>query len=461
MPSEYHGNPSPACCCVGIDCACECANCIDGQTSCCFLVKLTGFVDNDCGECGGLDRTYYLSQDDVGGCVFSNDEICGECDFGLIVLEIREDGGSYKIKVSFEGHEWEKNFGPTKPSCCSFSGEFLDHITNPGGECLSDSATCEITSWNGECPPCLCRCENCENCLAPCCWEVAIDGMEDGTCGDCEVLNDTYYLDQTYDEQDEPLCVWVDYTICGDCEPDPKELSLEVYEDSGDYKIKVTLGAHVWEKNYGDTKPSCCTLSNESLTHITNSGDCDSSNATCTITSRGNELECPIRRCYIPEAACECDGPPQQLAVDLGVGGWTDNVCDKCDEISGVFVLVGGQDPHGPFCSWAYHEPAYCAYDHGPGVGIETFELSIESAFEGTQGNLLWNVNVILSGDLGNEITAEYETPFNTWDANENRDCYFLADEDGKITLDNEGEGGDPVCNGSLPATIQIYDALA
>lgn len=165
-----------------------------------------------------------------------------------------------------------------------------------------------------------CECEHCNNSKGACCYKVTITGMANNTCGasDCEALDRDYYL--KYDS----ACTW-NCDVSSAC--DPTEISLVVSESGGNYYLTVTLGSHEWEKNYSTTKPTCLSLSSESIPHKTNSGDCDSSSATCVVTRVCTEY-CP---CY--DCACtECDGTGDNIACCLrltwsGVTG--DGFC-KC-----------------------------------------------------------------------------------------------------------------------------------
>lgn len=187
---------------------------------------------------------------------------------------------------------------------------------------------------------CQCTCANCNGNEAPCCWKVVVSGIVDGSCASCdEFLNRTYYL------EDDTGCSWSSDAICGVC--DPSLITLDIVEEGGNYKIRVTLGAHVWEKNYGTTKPECCTLSSESLTHTTNSGDCDSSSATCVITSQGASSDCP-QNCFQECFACLDDDISHQLL--LIVSGIADQGgdCENTSVLNGSFVCTLGSG-----CVWS------------------------------------------------------------------------------------------------------------
>lgn len=139
-----------------------------------------------------------------------------------------------------------------------------------------------------------CRC-TCDLCLtsddAPCCFivrisDVVVASPED--CEDCTTLNRTYYVRQLPDD----ACVWKCLDAAGvDCD-DSDDITLTLFLDGSDYKIKVELGGHIWVKNYGETKPDCCSIFSDELTHTTSDTDCDSSSAKCFITRRTG-TNCP------------------------------------------------------------------------------------------------------------------------------------------------------------------------
>jgi len=183
---------------------------------------------------------------------------------------------------------------------------------------------------------CCCGC-TCENCLdtAPCCFKVVIADMAEGTCGDCADLNKTYYLPQISGTP----CTWKLTDVCTPFACDPTEMTLEVLLDGSDYKIRVTLGEHIWEKNYGEDKPDCCSLVAEALTHTTSGGDCDSSSATCAITA--SDEECPTDCC---DDYCLNGEAPDTLKIVIagmvGGGGISPCTTARCGECAdGTFYV--------------------------------------------------------------------------------------------------------------------------
>jgi hypothetical protein len=135
---------------------------------------------------------------------------------------------------------------------------------------------------------CECDCENCAPVNgeyvnnAPCCWRVTISGINAASpesCTDCESLNEHYYVRQDYGD-DPDSCLWKGVA----CHCDISEITLSVVYESGEYKARVVLGDHVWEKNFGSERPVCCgTGSSHDLTWTQGGTDCDSSESTCRI----------------------------------------------------------------------------------------------------------------------------------------------------------------------------------
>ncbi len=208
------------------------------------------------------------------------------------------------------------------------------------------AAEWEWGAWP-DCCPCECSCTNCANDSAPCCWKIVISDMAEGTCGSCASLDGTYYVYQSGDDN----CLWLNR-----CEPtvcDPESIQLQVVQESGDYIIRVTMGGHIWEKNYGASKPTCCGMLSESLTHTTSSGNCDSSSATCVISHEGSY--CLTNCC---NTICADDQAPDALEITLN--GIANVICDFCTCFNRTFVLV-----YEASCTWRANwacEP--CTYDY-------------------------------------------------------------------------------------------------
>ncbi len=239
---------------------------------------------------------------------------------------------------------------------------------------------------------------------------------------------------------------------------------LTAYESGGDFFLEGTLGAHVWRKNYGTTKPNLCTLLNESLPHITNSGDCDSSSATLVVSAVPTGGACVTEPCTVP---CEhCDNFPEEVAVDLTGFSLTDNLCDACSTIPDVYVTTNTNNCINAFCV------SLCSFGGGPTF----YFLDIVCQVESPSANLArWlvvvSVRSISSGGcnspLGVTIHLSWTYDSDTWEIpteGDLLDCFTLEDENGEITLDliASFDFGTSVCNDITgPSTIIISDASA
>lgn len=199
-----------------------------------------------------------------------------------------------------------------------------------GRRCCCGAGECDLE----------CVCSTCKNQQAPCCWEITIDGMEEGTCGSCTGLNRSYYVSQNADNS----CRWSQRCAFLQEPCDPTEISLEVSDlGDGNYRMTVTLGSHTWVKDFKEP-PDCCI--SHSLTHSATSGDCDSSSATCVVTPFGNDL-CPSECC---EDYCADGAAPDCLKVTLNI---TKSLYScQCD---------GGKTYYVPIfapCHWKWADPS-------------------------------------------------------------------------------------------------------
>ncbi len=194
---------------------------------------------------------------------------------------------------------------------------------------------------------------------APNCITVIIASIVEGACGLCNRLNKSYNLLQV----EENGCVWECDTLTT-C--DPTKITLTAYEDGGDYKIKVELENHVWEKNYGTTKPTCTGIRGDTLTHQVSAGDCDSSSSTCVIADE----EVAAEDCWCGD--CWCDG---ELITPDGTVGW-------------IAHDIAGSD----ITAVAYSAPCVTYYvDSVSGGGAETGS--------GTEEDPWTNLNSVFSDD--------------------------------------------------------------
>ncbi len=277
-----------------------------------------------------------------------------------------------------------------------------------------------------------------------------IAGIVDGSCSDCEVLNKTYYL-----SQDTPDgCVWSEGAVCGAC--DPTDIILTVTLDGSDYIITVTMDGHVWKKNYGTSKPECCELTDETIAHLTNSGDCDTSSATCVVTALKDGHPCKTDSCLNDCVVCE--NLPQEWAIDLGAGGWVDTGCGFCDQVQGVFVATVISFPDG--CVAQINIQSVCSVS-----GFDYFFDILLAATDLGVGLAQISAVVTLAKNIGTPLIRHTyrSSTFTQGDS-----CFALADENGIITLSLDSTtDSNPgfICNAAstdpLPSTIQVWDANA
>jgi hypothetical protein len=145
------------------------------------------------------------------------------------------------------------------------------------------------------------------------------------------------------------------------------------------------------------------------------------------------------------------------MAVDFGVGGWNDGLCDGCDEIQDVFV-VGPGSGNG-HCAWQFNDTDYCFYDGPPGPD-ENFELTITISTSGIPTAVFWQVQLSIDGDQGNSSSATWQS--NTWNSEIEDDCFSLADNQGRIALTKQSDSHTgSACSGTMPNTTHVFDPLA
>lgn len=295
-------------------------------------------------------------------------------------------------------------------------------------------------------PPAVCEC-TCDLCLdtAPCCWKIVVSGVlaaEPEDCEDCLTLNGTYYARQDPENDCVWQCIRASTVLCEDSD----DITLTLFLDGSDYKIKVELGDHTWVKNYGTNKPDCCEIVNDELTHDASGSDCDSSSASCFITRQTGTF-CPCRH------RCDCDDAPEEWTIDLGVGGWVDGLCERCDEIAGEWDTDEGFSFSSGVCRWRFlsrfDDPdPFCTHDSidlvmrvSVGAAPYRYRLEIELA-----------PNTLFGSD------ATYLS-----DQSSSSDCLDLAGEDGRIPLHkvSEAHGGSPqtCASGALPDPVYITPA--
>lgn len=235
---------------------------------------------------------------------------------------------------------------------------------------------------------CDCSCDSCSD-TAPCCFEVRFANMANGTCSTCSNFNNPAPGLPWYLSQDTPNgCTW-SLRIAGGCTLcTGVDAVLTTYLDGSNYKIKVELKdgstvLHKWEKDYGTTKPDCCALTNESLTHISSGGDCNSASATCTITS-SNSATCP-GECDGGCLACADNDVP--ILMQASISGLANDQCNGCTNGNGTFTLeyIGPSSSScqlSTACLWRYQAttPGICNNKSGcSGITVQ-FALKQDGA---------------------------------------------------------------------------------
>ena len=201
------------------------------------------------------------------------------------------------------------------------------------------------------CVDCDCACEHASGTVS-CCMNVHITGMV-GLGGSCTNLMDCLDYNQLYSlyrstPDDAGNCVWkCPWTPRQNC--DATDIIATLYLDGSDYKLKVELGGHIWEKNFGTSKPDMCNTTIGALAHQADTGSCDSSSATCTVTMVDGDGTCS---CVIPCGGCDV---PPEIMITIPDGLFIDKVCSDCD------VIIGGNYITSAFsrnavCIWTYSE---------------------------------------------------------------------------------------------------------
>lgn len=297
-----------------------------------------------------------------------------------------------------------------------------------------------------EVPPGPCACDQCAGGNAPCCWEVTLDGIANGSCQFCDLFNGVWYIKQT----SAGSCVWSCTIDSGCTRCNTATLALSI----ADNKMTMTLGDHVWEKDFGDSLPTCSGI--HSLSHVTSSGDCDTSAATCEI--RAFSLPCPCG-CVPNCEFCKPHTLPPYLAIDVGEVEDTE-FCTLCSfyENRTYLVPLDAKWPPGSYlfgCSWRY-EFSNCISQYDRGCGSVWGSL-------GCQGHRGLVVLIIAGSDIPEpgykSITANfYITEIGgsitmasygiSWQEEEDYDCSSLD-----LTLTKTDEHY--YC--SWPETIRVY----
>lgn len=179
------------------------------------------------------------------------------------------------------------------------------------------------------CGDCVCKdnCDYCPDTNAPANWSVQIGGLANSVCLFCTQANGTYTLDHNATNS----CIWsctLAEGCAGSCDLD--ELTLTLSKSGSDFLLTVQMGEHVWELNNGTTEIACCTREWIDVPHKTNSGDCDSSSATCRVQC--GETACPpLNHCTCPDS----DYSRAPCCFSVTLSGIADGDCvDPCTQFN-------------------------------------------------------------------------------------------------------------------------------
>jgi hypothetical protein len=181
-------------------------------------------------------------------------------------------------------------------------------------------------------------------CSKPTCWSVTFTGISNDTCTGCTVFNKTWYV--SYDSVSSSWkCILGAH--CSTCGEKTIELTID------DSNITLTFDGITWQKETPSTAAAAYCDPHD-LSYVSGSGDCNYSNATCSISPGANEFGiCP---CPLGCAYHECDEgqvfyegtTPEYASVDLTVAN---NSCNLCDQYSGTYTISGGGLLNGN-CVW-------------------------------------------------------------------------------------------------------------
>jgi len=153
-------------------------------------------------------------------------------------------------------------------------------------------------------PSCICCATNCSSFCDPAIststvFQAVIGGIADATCTPCTAFNNTYVL--PYDTI-APFCLYR-YSFApnqifpaGDPTCDPPNLQARqiyfqvILRGGTNYISQLVLDYRAvflvtWEYDHGTSKPDCSAFSSLSLTLISQSGVCDASAATASISA--------------------------------------------------------------------------------------------------------------------------------------------------------------------------------
>lgn len=147
-----------------------------------------------------------------------------------------------------------------------------------------------------------------------------------------------------------------------------------------------------------------------------------------------------------------------ELLVDLGVGGWANNLCDRCDEVAGEFIVQLGVLSG---CNWIYGLGDTWCTESGCSVELR---IVVGVGFAGSHCNAVssnqWGMWVYLTLDCAGSfpITSACYTGSTVSAGN---DCFSVFTS-GTMNMTKQLEysgGSTGHCNGgTLPNTVTISE---
>jgi hypothetical protein len=150
--------------------------------------------------------------------------------------------------------------------------------------------------------------------------------------------------------------------------------------------------------------------------------------------------------CQVCTSCCEgFDDPPDDIVVDLGVGGLTDaGDCSggDCELVAGEWTISKASffDDN---CLWSFVEQSFCGF-------ITELAIFVRVKID-ENSECYWEVTVKIDSNIGEpDGTAVYESAHGEFS-----DCDLAS----PLSLSKQSEDWSTFCNGALPATITIEAA--
>lgn len=147
---------------------------------------------------------------------------------------------------------------------------------------------------------------------------------------------------------------------------------------------------------------------------------------------------------------CTYASKPDPWIMDVGAGGWVDELCDHCDQVSGEYTL----DEWFPsVCIWRYTLDPACT---SPGASYY-FQVSLSHFPVGVGASWKWQGYIEIRDSWYGSIFSEayYDSAEST-----DSDCWDLGGNGvgNKITLNKASETHQlGVCSSTLPATVDVW----